>query len=288
MSRSIRWCFTLNNFEETDEFHVQQLPSKYLIYGRETGANGTPHLQGFVIFDKRQRLAGVKKLIPRAHWEVTRGTSQQASDYCRKEDENPFESGTLENNSGKRNDLEDFKKAVKEGEHSIPVLRDSFSDVFAKYPRFCHDYVADNLPVPDVACHPLHPWQQTLNDSLKLPPDDRTVTFVVDYEGNKGKSWFAQYYCRHHDDCLLMRPTKHADMAYALPNKLRVLFLDCTRKQVEYLPYTFLEECKDGYVFSSKYESRMKSYGNMHIVVLLNQDPDMTALSADRYKIIKL
>lgn len=83
-----------------------------------------------------------------------------------------------------------------------------------------------------------------------------------------------------------MRPGKHADMTYMLPPTLRVLFLDCTRKQVEYMPYTFLEELKDGYVSCTKYESCVKKYPKLHVVVLMNQDPDVTALSEDRYSYI--
>lgn len=79
---------------------------------------------------------------------------------------------------------------------------------------------------------------------------------------------------------------KHADMAYALPNVLRVLFLDCTRQQVEFLPYSFIESLKDGVVFSPKYESRVKHYGPVHVVVMMNQNPDMDKLSEDRYRII--
>jgi len=77
-------------------------------------------------------------------------------------------------------------------------------------------------------------------------------------------------------------------MAYAMPAVCRVLFLDCTRKQVEYMPYTFMEECKDGMIFSSKYESCIKKYPDMHVVVLMNQEPDMDALSKDRYHIVRL
>uniref|UniRef100_UPI00404810C6 hypothetical protein n=1 Tax=Yoonia sp. TaxID=2212373 RepID=UPI00404810C6 len=66
------------------------------------------------------------------------------------------------------------------------------------------------------------------------------------------------------------------------------LFLDCTRKQVEYMPYTFLEELKDGLVMCSKYESCIKKYAAVHVVCLMNQMPDSTALSADRYNIIEI
>jgi hypothetical protein len=39
---------------------------------------------------------------------------------------------------------------------------------------------------------------------------------------------------------------------------------------------------------SPKYESCMKEYPNMHVVVLMNEDPDMNALSSDRYSFMHL
>ena len=75
-------------------------------------------------------------------------------------------------------------------------------------------------------------------------------------------------------------------MSFALRVDIRVLFIDAPRaKQGEYLQYDFLEEVKNGLVFSSKYESRMKILDKCHVVVLLNEDPDATKLSVDRYDV---
>lgn len=81
------WCFTVNNY--TDETLLQltamQNQSEYYIVGKEVGENGTPHLQGYVAFKTKKRLALVKKILPTAHWEVKRGTVAEASDYCKKD-----------------------------------------------------------------------------------------------------------------------------------------------------------------------------------------------------------
>lgn len=286
MSKSSRWCYTLNNYTSEDEIYLQSVTCKYHVYGREVGESGTRHLQGFITFSGQKRLSGVRKICERAHWEVTKGTSVQAADYCKK-DGDWVEFGTPPA-QGSRTDLEAFKEVVKTGVLDPKDLREQFSEVWAKYPRFCMDYIHDNLPELEIPFHALREWQQTLNHELNLEPDDRTVKFIVDTAGNKGKSWFAKYYQSLHKDVFIMRPGKHADMAYMLPPKVRVLFLDCTRQQVEYLPYTFLEELKDGYVMSTKYECRNKTYGKMHVVVLMNQFPDMDKLSADRYNVVEI
>ncbi len=85
-----------------------------------------------------------------------------------------------------------------------------------------------------------------------------------------------------------MEPGKKADMAYALSTDVRILFVNVTRQQVEHIQYSFLESVKDGLVFSPKYESGMKYLKPMHVVVLMNQLPDMTLLSDDRYVIVDL
>lgn len=92
-----RWCFTINNPTEDDTGlligtaadgpqaalgHVE-----YMIFQEERGENGTLHWQGFLILKERHEMSWLKRNInPRAHWEVARGTNEQARDYCRKDD----------------------------------------------------------------------------------------------------------------------------------------------------------------------------------------------------------
>lgn len=292
MSQGYRWCFTLNNYVEAELVALRESLSsaqvRFAIFGKEVGETGTPHLQGYVSFAKKKRFAAAKAFLNvRAHVEVAKGDEDSNVVYCSKSDPNPELFGKR-SQSGKRNDLDLFKEDVKSGIVDMNVLMESHSEVCARYPRFVRDYVRMQLPKPEFPVHPLRQWQQDLNGMLNHEPDDRKVIFVVDYDGNQGKSWFAKYYMSLHDNAFLMRPGKHADMAYILPDVVRVLFIDATRKQLEFFPYTFLEECKDGLVFSSKYESVIKKYNKMHVVCLMNQDPDPTALSADRYHVIKL
>jgi len=115
---------------------VNSWKTKYLIYGKELGANLTPHLQGFVILDKKVRLGGVKKLHPRAHWEVTKGTSDQAADYCKK-DGDYYESGVL-NVQGKRTDLEAVADEIKNGT-DMRTIAETYPVQYMKYGRGMKD-----------------------------------------------------------------------------------------------------------------------------------------------------
>lgn len=68
---------------------------KYLVVGKEVGDSGTPHLQGYVNFTESRTLSALKKLNPSIHWEVTKGTPNEASDYCKKSDVDFYEVGKL-------------------------------------------------------------------------------------------------------------------------------------------------------------------------------------------------
>lgn len=84
--RSRGWCFTLNNYTEEDIIHLRQRGSKYLLFGKEVGDNGTPHLQGYVYFKSQRTFSAVKKDFgSRYHLEAQRGSCEQAIDYCKKD-----------------------------------------------------------------------------------------------------------------------------------------------------------------------------------------------------------
>lgn len=284
------WCFTLNNYTDEDVARIQGLGSQvdYLIAGREVGENGTPHLQGFVSFCTRKRLAQAKATLgSNPHLEVCRNIDASI-EYCKK-DGNTFEVGTRTGGTGSRTDLDAFKEDVKQGNLDLASIRELHSEVYAKYPRFCLEYINDYLPKKVVATHEFRPWQQALKEKLEGPPDDRTVTFIVDVTGNSGKTWFAHFYHQTHDNVQVLLPGKKADMTYALDCTAKVLFMDAPRsKQGEFLQYDFLEEVKNGYIFSGKYESRIKTLGKVHVVVMMNELPDLMKLSADRYDLVEI
>lgn len=103
------WCFTLNNYHEDDEQFLKDLEKAYLIYGREVGESGTPHLQGLIIFRKAMRLPALKKLLPKAHWEKT-VAAENAMNYCMKDKDYYKEDNRRQ---GSRTDIAKYTDLIK-------------------------------------------------------------------------------------------------------------------------------------------------------------------------------
>lgn len=88
VSRSRAWCLTWHYTDlalATAAFEGLK-DTKYWIYGVESGKENTPHLQGFIQFVSTKSFKRVKALFdPKVHWEIAKGSSAQAADYCKKE-----------------------------------------------------------------------------------------------------------------------------------------------------------------------------------------------------------
>lgn len=88
--RARRWCFTINNYSDADITALRSLfdtgKIKFLIVGRETGASGTPHLQGYAEFSTPARFNAARSAISsRCHIEPARGDSSSNVAYCSKD-----------------------------------------------------------------------------------------------------------------------------------------------------------------------------------------------------------
>lgn len=147
-------CFTINNFTDVDSEQVAKLAPecKYLISAQE-GAQATPHLQGYAQFKHPKSLKALSHQIPRAHLEISKGTPQQASDYCKKEG-NFTEWGTLPQDGGSLevNRWKAAKASLKAG-----LIDDVPDDIYLRYYRTCKEVVRDHMKapgdLPDVCGH---------------------------------------------------------------------------------------------------------------------------------------
>lgn len=287
-----RYCFTLNNYTDGEVAHLQANADafKYCVYGFETGANNTPHLQGFCIFNTNQRFAAAKALLgDRCHLELARGTSQQAADYCKK-DGSYTEIGELPTRSGKRNDWERFTSWVQELGR-IPSDREiarSFPALYARYHKRCREIAVHWSDPPRLCVHALRQgWQTLLCERFRSPASEREIRFVVDPSGGGGKTTFCRYMMTHFSDKVqVLRIGKRDDLAHSIDETKSIFLFDVPRNQMQYLRYEVLESLKDQMVFSPKYESALKVLPKCpHVVVFSNEAPDLNALTVDRYNI---
>lgn len=291
MTQAKRWCFTLNNYTAAEERHILDNVDSYdyLIVGKEEGESGTPHLQGFVIFKQRLRLANVKLLIGnRCHIEHTKGTPQQASDYCKK-DGDFAEHGTLPS-PGKRNDFEqlrDWFKECTEYPTDLEVL-EQFPSLWGRYRNSCIEFrrlLAPSIPIVD---GDFREWQSIVNDVVEGEPHPRKIGFVVDPEGNHGKSWLTAYWYTKRTDVQRLSIGKRDDLAYAIDCSKSLFVFDIPRGQLEYLQYSVLEQLKDRMIFSPKYESTTKILMKTpHVIVFTNEEPDYNKMTSDRYEVYR-
>jgi len=290
-----KWCFTLNNYTDEDCLMLSTLfpdTVRYLVYGREVGENGTPHLQGFVWFTTQRTLQLVKQAIgQRAHVQVCRGTAVQNRTYCTKDGD--FEEfGELGTDQGKRTDWHDLKDWLR-AQESAPTdleMLDAFPALYGRHPKACRDFRHHLCPLGVTVQGDLREWQVDLAALLAEDPDDRKVIFVIDYLGGKGKTWFQKKLLMEGaDDVQCVLCGKRDDMAYAIETRKKIYMFNVPRGQMEYLQYSVLEMLKDGIVHSPKYESQTKFIGNhCHVVVFANEAPDFHKLTEDRYHIINL
>jgi len=147
MSRAKHWCFTLNNYSDSDvnflanSFARDEKGITYLCYGREVGEQGTPHLQGFISFGVKRGLAYVRSCFTGGpHLEVARGTAHEAITYCEK-DGDFTEFGVRPGVKGARSDLVAIQEYIRGGA-SIKDVADNHFGTYCRYKKAFEGYVA--------------------------------------------------------------------------------------------------------------------------------------------------
>lgn len=185
------WMFTINNPTDEDDPSLWQ-GFQFLAYQREVcPTTNTPHYQGYVVFPKKIRLTGLKKINSRAHWQARLGTHEQALAYVTKDstrapDSEPIIIGDppLPTEQGKRNDLIKLQEDLNAGHDLVKISQDHFP-LFLKYPRAIEKYLFIRQPKRNfrtmVTISYGLPGTGKSRDLYQLYPDA--------YYKNKGKWW---------------------------------------------------------------------------------------------------
>lgn len=145
-----RFCFTLNNYTESDYDIIKLFlitNCKYGIVGKELAPNtGTPHLQGFCNLQKPMRFSTIKKcLSDRVHLEKANGSDEQNQTYCSKAGES-FETGTP-SKGGQRTDLQSLLVDIQNGDTDKRLLAEKHPSVYIRYFRGIDNYLKLMYPI---------------------------------------------------------------------------------------------------------------------------------------------
>lgn len=188
------WCFTINNYTDSELEDVKHLfPSKlsYLIVGLERGeGQRTPHIQGYAEFKTKKRLSAVSTLLGgRAHIESRGGSAVQASEYCKK-DGLFTEFGSISRcDSGRRTDLHQIQTRLNSGSSLADIAEDHFSD-FIRYHKGFEKYLLLRRPsireAPEVNVY----WGATGTGKTRKVWDENNPHEVWVYPGC---GWFDGY-----------------------------------------------------------------------------------------------
>lgn len=283
------YCFTRNNWTPADKKLLAALEVDYIVFGEEIApTTGTPHLQGYVQLTKKMRWNTLAKKLPGFHIQAAYGTPAENYAYCTKGDKF-YEKGKMVE-IGKTN-VKSMYEAYVACDGDQEVMMTEYGDKWLRNKRGLmeHDSYMKGQAVKktlrdDMEKAELRDWQKEVVRRLD-EQDNRKILFVVDFGGNQGKSFLADYlYVTR--GAFVTTGGKCPDIAYMYKSERLVVF-DMSRSGVEFLNYNLVEQFKNSFVSSTKYESCMKP-SRAKVCVMMNCFPDRSKLSDDRYDVMEL
>lgn len=128
-----RFVFTINNPGPEEEKYWSQPDTSLfvrIIVGRETGASGTPHYQGYVETSRRMRVNELRRAaesgLARAAIFVARGSRLQNYRYCSKDGDILFQIGDF-GKPKQDSALSQLRASIDDGLSELEIARDNFS-----------------------------------------------------------------------------------------------------------------------------------------------------------------
>lgn len=272
------------------QLKLSLLTTLYQLSQVERGVNGTTHLQGYMELKKKLRFNTIKGRVPllaRAHFEKRRGTQAQAIAYCNKQDtreEGPWTFGSkFEDHSGERSDLEAVRDAIYAGMTKEDVYHE-FPKVAAHCPRYVDTLITfykQSKTIKITELIPRSKFQYRVMDLISGPPHDREINWYYDAVGGAGKTHISKYLVHSHD-AFCCNDGRSVDIVHAY-NGEPICIFDFMRDSAKSVNYNVIEQVKNGLMFSSKYESAIKSLNIPHVIVFANFLPYQKKFSKDRY-----
>lgn len=243
------WSWTLNNHTSEDVELLKSLSSSIvpvLTFQEEVGEGGTPHLQGTLSFKSKGRPFGLG-LNSKIHWEKTRCV-EKSREYSVKEDTRK----------------EDGIRYVRGWEPPEE---------------------------PYVEQLELEPWMSEICELIEGPVDPRAINWYWEEMGGMGKTKFCKYVYTHFERVVVLggkaADMKNAIVAYESKTKRlpKVVLIDIPRCSHDFISYQGIEEVKNMFFFSGKYEGGMICGEPPHLIVFANHEPNWEKMSGDRWRV---
>jgi len=214
-AKSSQWMYTLHHpsaddFQKLQALHLLSTSNvTYHAFQCEfTPSDGHPHLQGYICFRSGRQMSTVKALIREdVHLEPTKGTPDEASEYCTRPDKRHsnyldfvFEFGELPAalaGKGKRSDLHSVKVLLDQGTHPNQVMQLTEHFVSsAKHWKFFQHYY--NAIAPDRTAPPYVFVMYGDPGTGKTMAASRFAASYHAPTGSSGTQWYDGYDPRKH------------------------------------------------------------------------------------------
>lgn len=229
------------------------------IFAQEVGESGTPHLQGAVKFKIKQRFTAVTKLFlpEKVHWEKCKGTWKQNVVYCTK----VANWDLLHGNCPEASRYKPREQRVMDAVYKNVVWRG---------------------------------WQKAVIEIVKGPVHPRKIYWFWEPEGNSGKTYLSRWLYMNYR--CIVGGGKKADVFHQVATAFekdegadpQLILLDIPRSAQKYCCYGAIEDLKNGFVNSGKYEGGVFCFLSPHVIVFANDEPDYAEMSADRWCVKRL
>lgn len=260
--RSRHWGITWENYSEQQETRLKEVIQNemegQIVYHslNDQLEETTPHLHAYIYFKNARTFQGVQRLFHGAHIEnkaVVRDRFRWKNYMANRNkwdpDKEPWE---YNSDDGYQADVEDNNEVF---------------DVMAERGGYL--------------------WQEEIMDLLELPPDDRTIYWVYEKNGSRGKTALLKHIKLTLPKVKLVGGNRK-DMKYACQGKPEIVIVNLTRRTGNKMSYEGIEAVKDGIFFSEKYESNDVVMNCPHVLIVANEPPQWTQLSPDRWEVYKI
>ena len=192
---------------------------------------------------------------------------------------------------GARTDMEAIREILREfgPEEGVRRVAEEYPGQFVRYANGITQLAQAVIPrVREEASFKFRPWQEALVNICKGKAHSRHIYWVEDARGAAGKSRLTTYMCREMNAVEL--DGRQMDAAFSYTGQRIVLFDLARAVEAPTLKDLYIvgEKLKNGQIYSSKYQSRLKVFDTPHVIYFSNSPPPVGVWSADRLQHIQL